>query len=182
MGLFDDDEFDDLLLSPSTYPSYIRDLNENELKTLFATCLANSKTKNQSRTILFSVAYGYKPEDEILIAFDKDTLEKNQKSIEYLYGQLKDVHNRNNVKSTYALSVEDFLTTYTENSWTHDKGVLLKFLYLGCTEETLLITPFSKKLNGTVISSTIRPTLSPKDPDFPAWWEGHKAEWEDRKT
>ena len=24
----------------------------------------------------------------------------------------------------------------------------------------------------------ITPTLSPKDPAFPAWWEQHKAEWE----
>ncbi len=157
------------------------DLNETVVQTLFNNCLSNSNTKNQSRTILFSVAYGYKPEDEILIAFDKDALEKNKKAIEYLYGQLKDVHNGNNVKSTHALSVEDFSTTYTGNSWTHDKGALLKFLYLGCTEETLLIKPFSKKLNGTDISSKIKPTLSPKDPNFPAWWEEHKSEWEDRK-
>lgn len=30
----------------------------------------------------------------------------------------------------------------------------------------------------TIISSDITPTLSPKDPAFPAWWETHKSEWE----
>ena len=177
MGLFDDDELDDLLLSTNTYPYYIRELNENEVKTLFATCLANSKTKHQSRTILFSVAYGYKPEDEILIAFDKDTLEKNKKAIEYLYGQLLDIHKGNNINASKAYSEHDFSIKYNETKWTKDRSCLLKFLYLGCTEETLLIKPFSKKLNGTDISSKIKPTLSPKDPNFPAWWEEHKVEW-----
>lgn len=27
----------------------------------------------------------------------------------------------------------------------------------------------------------ILPTLSPKDPNFPAWWEEHKSEWEEPK-
>ena len=30
----------------------------------------------------------------------------------------------------------------------------------------------------TIISSDITPTLSPKDPAFPAWWETHKSEGE----
>ncbi|WP_298736348.1 hypothetical protein [uncultured Subdoligranulum sp.] len=25
----------------------------------------------------------------------------------------------------------------------------------------------------------LKPTFSPKDPNFPAWWEAHKAEWAD---
>lgn len=29
-----------------------------------------------------------------------------------------------------------------------------------------------------MISISITPTLSPKDPNFPEWWEQHKAEWE----
>ena len=154
------------------------ELTEVNVQAMFNKCLSNPNTKSQSRTILFSVPYGYKPEDEILIAFDANVLDKNKKSIEYLYGQLKEVHNGNNVGRTTAVSVDDFSISYTGDVWTHDKGTLLKFLYLGCTEETLLIKPFSKKLNGTDVSSKIKPTLSPKDPNFPAWWEEHKSEWE----
>ena len=29
--------------------------------------------------------------------------------------------------------------------------------------------------------NNITPTLSPKDPAFPAWWEAHKGEWEEPK-
>ena len=29
------------------------------------------------------------------------------------------------------------------------------------------------------MAPAVKPTLSPKDPAFPAWWEAHKAEWED---
>ncbi len=154
------------------------ELTEVNVQALFNKCLSNSNTKSQSRTVLFSVAYGYKPEDEILIAFDADVLNKNKKAIEYLYGQLKEVHNGNNAGRTTAVSVDEFSVSYTGDVWTYDKGILLKFLYLGCTEETLLIKPFSKKLNGTDISSRIKPTLSPKDPNFKVWWEEHKAEWE----
>ena len=31
----------------------------------------------------------------------------------------------------------------------------------------------------TDIATNTIPTLSPKDPAFPAWWEAHKGEWED---
>lgn len=157
------------------------DLNETNVQTLFNKCLANNTTKNQIRTVLFSVVYGYKPEDEILIVFDKDILEKNKPTIEYLYGQLKEIHDGNNMPSTNPLSVENFSTTYTGNTWIKDKGTLLKFLYLGCNKETRLIVPFSKKINATRINTPIKPTLSPKDPNFPAWWEDHKVEWESRK-
>ena len=37
------------------------------------------------------------------------------------------------------------------------------------------------KTNTSVISSELKPTLSPEDPNFPAWWEEHKSEWEDKK-
>lgn len=35
--------------------------------------------------------------------------------------------------------------------------------------------------NTTRFMSAVKPTLSPKDPNFPAWWEQHKSEWEDKK-
>lgn len=179
-GLFDDDddELDDLLDSIKTYPSYTKDLNENEVKSLFNQCLANSNTKTQIKSILFPALYGYKLEDEILIVFDADALERNEKTINYLYGQLKEIHDGNNMPSTKPLSVEVFTTTYAGNEWTKNKGTLLKFLYLGCNRCTLLIKPFYKKTDGTSINNPIKPTLSPNDPNFPAWWEEHKSEWE----
>ena len=42
-----------------------------------------------------------------------------------------------------------------------------------------MFEPFIKtnNSNGAMLLPVL-PTLSPKDPAFPAWWEEHKAEWE----
>ena len=40
------------------------------------------------------------------------------------------------------------------------------------------VSILKKQNDTTTVSQTITPTLSPKDPAFPAWWEGHRAEWE----
>ena len=55
------------------------------------------------------------------------------------------------------------------------KSTLLK------TKSEKLLTLFNAKFNGTSLYAPIKPTLSPKDPNFPAWWEEHKAEWEEPK-
>ena len=55
----------------------------------------------------------------------------------------------------------------------------MKLLYLGASVEVSLVAPFSKEYGDTTrINPIITPTLSLKDPSFPAWWEAHKAEWE----
>lgn len=67
------------------------ELNEANVQAIFNRCLATTG-ENLSPTILFSVMYGYKPSDEMLIQFDKKILLENKKTIEYLYGQLKESH------------------------------------------------------------------------------------------
>lgn len=171
------------IIEVSDVDNIVIDLNEGNVQEIFNRCLATKKTKNMSPTVLFPVIYGYKPEDEILIQFDKNILLENKKAIEYLYGQLQEVHRNGNDYSKKAkhVNIEDFSTLYTGDIWTQDKGALLKFLYLGCNKELLLLKPFNKKYNGTDITTRIKPTLSPKDPNFPAWWEEHKSEWEEHK-
>ena len=99
----------------------------------------------------------------------------NKKYIQYLYGQLKSVHAGNKT-----LQINDAFLTYSGMHWTTNKGVLLEFLYLGGTgDEHPLICIFDSKTNSTELNmNSVTPTLSPKDPAFPAWWEQHKAEWE----
>ena len=156
------------------------DLNEGNVQAIFNRCLATTSSKERVPVVLFPVIFGYQPEDEILIQFDKEIYLENKKSIEYLYGQLKKVHETGFTHSERRLgmSMGNFRVLYTGNTWTADEGVLLRFLYLGCTDEAGLIKPFNKKYNGTDMSMNIRPILSPKDPTFPAWWEQHKSEWE----
>ena len=100
----------------------------------------------------------------------------NKKNIEYLFGQLKAVHTGkgNDVK----LPLADITKRYDGTRWTSDTDPLFKLGYLGVAPELCLVNPVLAKDRSTVVSGKVTPTLSPKDPNFPAWWEVHRAEWE----
>lgn len=151
------------------------ELNEDNLRAIFERCLAKPDSKKFSYATLFPTTHGYELGAEKQIQFDTVALVENMRSIEYLFGQIQEAHR---TKRPNELTADDFNTTYLGNHWTDDKGTLLKFLYLGVSPETLCISPFMKKTGTSVIAPAVRPTLSPKDPAFPAWWEQHKSEWE----
>lgn len=178
MGLFDDDdlELDALLDSVKKYPSCVLELNEGEVQAIFNRCLAKPDSKETVSSVLFSMALGFSSKDARIIRFDKEALLANKKNIEYLYGQLDIAHkDRRNTK----LPIADFVLLYNRGFWTKDADTLFWFLYLGVTVEIGLINPVLAKDKTTALRKNISPTLSPKDPAFPAWWEAHKAEWED---
>ena len=153
------------------------ELNEANVQAIFDRCLKREDTKEAVRTALFTTLLGYTDEEEIVIAFDKEALRKNEKNIRYLYGQLKSTHTSENGAKWQ--SVDDFRTTYMDTVWAQRKSAVLELLYLGSNSALGFVGPFSKKQNDTTaVSKTITPTLSPKDPAFPAWWEAHRAEWE----
>ncbi len=152
------------------------DLNEDNVQAIFNRCLAVDDTPKEkvSRSILFSRTLGYKPEDEIVFYFDKDKLLDNKKNIEYFFGQLKNAHEK-----IEHMRMEDAFYQYQGRKWTDNRAKMLELLYLGCTNETDCISPFDVKTDATFLGvERLKPTLSPKDPAFPEWWEQHKAEWE----
>ena len=156
------------------------ELNESNVQEIFNNCLRKETTKNIAKSVLFSRIMGYPIENETVINFDENALLKNNLNIRYLYGQLKAIHTGEN--KSKRLSVNDLKENYRGSIWSQSKASLLELLYLGCNTALNLTFPFSKKNNDTtVISKDIVPTLSPKDPNFPAWWEEHKSEWEDKK-
>lgn len=150
------------------------ELNEGNVQAIFNRCLAKQDTKDITYSTLFPTTHGYKTEDEIQIQFDTAELLNNRQNIEYLFGQLQEVHHKHNKR----MSIDDYNTTYQEKHWTSDKSALLKFLYLGVNPKIVYITPFRAESSTSILSPQVKPTLSPKDPNFPAWWEAHKAEWE----
>ena len=87
------------------------ELNEANVQAIFDRCLKKEDTKEVVRTALFTTLLGYTDEEEIVIALDKDALRKNEKSIRYLYGQLKSIHISPN--ETIRQSLDDFRKTYT---------------------------------------------------------------------
>lgn len=72
------------------------DLNEGNVEVIFNKCLAtnDTPTENISRSILFSRTLGYKQDDEFVFSFDKNKLLANKQIINYLFGQLKNFHNK----------------------------------------------------------------------------------------
>ena len=152
------------------------ELNEANVQAIFNRCIAKGETPEDQccNSILFSRTLGYRPSDELLIRFDMEKMRMNKKSIEYLYGQLRCTHQK-----LGKLNLEEAYWNYQGKVWTNSKEHLLEFLHLGCTDgdEVHLISPFFAESNSANFDVPA-PTLSPKDPAFPAWWETHKAEWE----
>lgn len=126
----------------------------------------------KTSSILFYREFGYE-KDDIGIVFDKNALHANRKNIEYLYGQLAAIHEAETI-----IKMEDFAKSYLGNKWTEDKGSVLRLLYLGSAKSETILNYFDAEYDGASLYALIRPTLSPKDPAFPAWWEAHKSEWE----
>ncbi len=151
------------------------ELNEGNVQAIFNRCLATTETKKLTAGALFPQSHGYEAGAERIIKFDSEVLLQNAKAIEYLFGQLKKVHDS---QTATRITIDDYNLTYRGENWTTDKATMLKFLYLGVTPEALIISPFRKEDSTSIISPRIKPTLSPKDPNFPAWWETHKGEWE----
>ena len=153
------------------------ELNEGNVQAIFNRCIAKEGTPRDKcvGSILFSTLSVYILEAERRVVFDKERTRANKKNIQYLYGQLKNIHSQNS-----DLQINDAFVTYMDKNWTSNKGILLEFLYLGAINDGHpLMTIFDSKTNSAMlVTDNITPTLSPKDPAFPAWWETHKSEWE----
>lgn len=178
-GLFDDDddEFDDWLDSLDKYPSCVNELNEGNVQALFNKCLATKESSSTLLSDLFPAGFGYGNmvgAKRHFFNFDQEILLKNKKTIQYLFGQLQVTH-----EPKESLSIDDFWKNYSGQNWTTQEVILRYLLYLGNCSKINVIYPFNAHKNDTTkFVSTINPTLSPKDPNFPAWWEEHKREWE----
>lgn len=155
-----------------------QELNEENVHAIFNRCLAEIEDrKTTTLATLFPPELGYEDNPDAQVLFQTDALLQNKKNIEYLYGQLKEVHDETPVRR---VSFWDFSVAYSGKPWTQEEQAVLQLLYLGVNYHLLLIEPFWAKNDTSRIfkGKPVKPTLSPKDPAFPAWWEEHKAEWE----
>ena len=149
------------------------DLNEGNVQAIFNRCLATEDTKEYIKSVLEQKEHGF-AQDSKGILFDRKKIQRdNIHAIEYLYGQLLTAHNGSNTIS--ATGKVSATMTYTGKIWTTNNGILQMFFHLGLASDT--IYPFSVNHN-SAFPRKIRPTLSPKDPNFATWWEEHKSEWE----
>lgn len=148
------------------------ELNEGEVQAIFNRCLATKDTPNSDvqLSILFKKIMGY-DEDSKPMAFCKSKIGQNKSNILYLLGQLASVH-----KGSREITAKESIFRYDEKKWTTDTVTIMKLYHLA--EASDGISPFMKKYNVANTEPIVKPTLSPKDPNFPAWWEQHKKEWE----
>ncbi|EFB74988.1 hypothetical protein [Subdoligranulum variabile] len=150
------------------------ELNEGNVQAIFNRCLATKDTPNADvqLTILFEKVMGY-DEDSKPMAFRKSTVEQNKKNVLYLMGQLNSVH-----QGSRAITAKESIYRYDGKKWTTETVTIMQLYHLAKTADCM--APFVKQSNRAMTEPIVTPTLSPKDPEFPAWWEAHKSEWEDK--
>lgn len=141
------------------------ELTDENVQRLFNACVLEGKTDNGVPASL------YEEESTSKLYFDYDLLGEHEKAISYMFGQLKGAHLHEQMPL-----IPDLAIKYNEKSWVKNKASLMKFIYLGIAANQ--ISRVSKKY-GKTLNLSIKPTLSPSDPNFDSWWAEHKAEWED---
>ncbi|MEZ3435986.1 MAG: hypothetical protein K1W34_15465 [Lachnospiraceae bacterium] len=163
-------------------------LNDINVEAIFNKCLSTDNTTMYVNAIMYPKSYGNQ-EDFLSILFDRDVLLANRKHILYLYGQLLHLHQNLNsihdpnvylygISSEIGKGDESDMINYLGEHWTENKGVFRQFALLGVAAAT--ITPFTKNGN-SIFCRGVSPTFSPKDPNFPVWWQEHRYKWEKEK-
>ena len=148
------------------------DLNSKNIRDLATLCAADPTSKSVYPISLQLKEFGY-PKDSKPLYFDVARIKENIPTIFYLFGQLDIVH-----RNFHALPLKDVLMKYDKSFWSDDKGspILLSHLALAAK----VMNHPDAKTNSCIMSSEATPTLSPKDPNFPEWWEQNKSKWEER--
>ena len=172
MGLFDDDlELDDLLEEVRNDAFVPRTLSTDNVHFVFNKCVSEDEPGTTSG-VLFTTIGGYAPKVNDIMFFNNQKLSENRQTILFLLGQLACVHTADSTPD-----INNLTLNYFSEKWTTDNIALLELLYMASAIEVL--APFNAKGNTTIIDlSTLKPTLSPRDPFFETWWEEHKDEWE----
>ncbi len=177
MGIFDDLGMADELKAITKEENKFKpqELNEGNVQAIFNRCLATKDTPNSDvqLSILFKKVMGY-DKDSDPMAFCKSKIEQNKSNILYLLGQLDSVH-----KGSRIITAKESIFRYDGKQWATNNAVIGELYHLA--EAADGISPFVKASNRAMTEPIVKPTLSPKDPNFPAWWEEHKAEWEEPK-
>lgn len=120
--------------------------------------------------VIYILVNGSKIDDNSSkIAFDKQKIKDNSQKINYLYGQLFDIHAHNLV-----LYASNSMKNYKGANWTTNRAIAMELFHLGVINNS--ISQFSEETYTALFSKTVRPTLSPRDPNFIDWYDSYLAE------
>ena len=150
------------------------DLNEDNVQAIFNRCLAK-EGENFYNVQVVGLELSKNPSDIVQLSGEK--MKKNDQNIRYLLGQLKTIH----LPNVKAITLQEGFFRYDNHVWTKDLECLFQLYALALG--SVYFRGFGQTKDGNITSlidyNRCTPTLSPKDPNFPAWWEAHKVEWED---
>ena len=136
-------------------------LSSRSVLDTFKACVADQDSQEVIPCVLFQKSNGF-PSDSRPIYFDKELLEKRVSKLEYMLGQLKDVHNKQTQTNTNSIKVK-----YDNTVWATDNQSLLIFLHMCLAAK--LISPIMQKDSSIKFLTTLYPTITPGDPAFFDW-------------
>lgn len=177
MGLLDDDDLLEIAkLKEEANKFKPQELTEGNVQAIFNRCLAKEGEPFYNVQVLTP---GIAKNPSEIFQMSRAKLKENGKNIRYLVGQLKTLH----IPDVEVIVLQQGFFRYDNYVWTEEFDYLFQLYALGLVGACF--RGFGKTKDGTIASLLYydgwKPTLSPKDPDFPAWWEAHKSEWEDEQ-
>lgn len=151
-------------------------LTAETVERLFHACLAREgDTDIAGRVSPFRKVNGY-PSDFKPYLFDRLQLLARQRDIRYLLGQVQAI-----AQGQRSVPVGAFRTDYRGRLWEDGTTNAIYLVYLAHALEWIgdfVLPPESPGWKGQArLLTDITPTLSPEDPDFPAWWWKNKIPW-----
>ena len=174
VGIFDDDDLEFIEQARKEANEFKpQELNEANVQAIFNRCLSKEGEDFYNVQVLGS-ELTKNPSD--IVQLSRQKMEENDQNICYLLGQLKTIY----LPDVKAITLQEGFFRYDNHVWTKDFNSLFQLyaLALGC----VYLRGFGQTKDGNITSlidyNRCTPTLSPKDPNFPAWWEKHKGEWE----
>ena len=140
-------------------------LELEQLNSLFRNTLALKASKSVVGVVLYPKDNGFK-QDSKPIFFDESVINDSKQLIEYLFGQLKDVHDGKMI-----ITMNSAMQRY-DGAWTSNPNAVMALLHLGLAAG--LIEPYKKGV-GAKLTHPIIPTMHTLDDDFPQWYKANKA-------
>ena len=143
-------------------------LNATYINALFKDCLIKDTDRQHIAAVLFQKEQGFN-EDSRPIFFDKEIVDNNKKTIDYVLGQLKDVYEGKN-----STSMKTVVNKYDNTIWTENRNVIVAFLHLALAAGS--ISPLNAKTGRIDFIEALMPTKDVFDAEYGNWYSQNKEE------
>ena len=141
-------------------------LGIERLNSMFRNALATNISKSVVKVVLFQQNNGFE-QDSKPVFFDEYIIGEDKQLIEYLFGQLKDVHDGKMI-----ITMNSAMQRY-DGTWTSNQNAILALLHIGLAAG--LIEPYKKGV-GARLTHPIIPTLHTRDLNFGPWIRANEPE------